>query len=116
MGLFGKAYRKIGAAEAADLVADGAILLDVRERSEWQAGHAPKARHVPLGDLPRRASELPAGRPVVTVCRSGSRSRRAAAFLARDGRAVANLSGGMQAWARAGLPVVANGGRPGRVA
>lgn len=116
MGLFTRRYRKVGAAEAADLVADGALLVDVRERSEWQAGHAPKARHIPLGDLGRRASELPAGRAVVTVCRSGSRSRRAAAYLSRDGRTVANLSGGMHAWARAGLPVVANGGRPGRIA
>ena len=116
MGLFRKAYGKVSASEAADLVAAGAVLVDVRERSEWQAGHAPKARHIALGELQRRAKELPAGRPVVTVCRSGARSRRAAAYLARDGHQVSNLSGGMTAWARAGLPVVANGGRPGRVA
>jgi len=53
---------------------------------------------------------------VVTVCRSGARSARAAALLARQGREVSNLSGGMHAWARAGLPVVARGGGPGRVA
>ena len=52
-------------------------------------------------------------RTVITVCRSGHRS--AAAILARQGRDVINLSGGMRAWARAGLPVVAAGGRPGRV-
>ena len=59
---------------------------------------------------------MPANRTVITVCRSGHRSARAAALLARDGHDVVNLAGGMHAWARAGLPVVASGGRPGRIA
>ncbi len=115
-GIFRRPYQSVSAAQAAALAADGAVLLDVREPHEWQAGHAPRARHIPLGQVPRRAAELPRGRAVVTVCRSGSRSARAAAMLARDGREVSNLSGGMHAWARAGLPVVARGGGPGRVA
>ncbi|HEX2822958.1 MAG TPA: rhodanese-like domain-containing protein [Streptosporangiaceae bacterium] len=52
---------------------------------------------------------------VVTVCRSGHRSALAAKMLARGDREVVNLSGGMHAWARAGLPVVTAGGRAGRV-
>ena len=52
---------------------------------------------------------------MVTVRRSGARSARAAAMLARQGREVSNLGGGMRAWARAGLPVVARGGGVGRV-
>jgi rhodanese-related sulfurtransferase len=115
-GIFRRSYRSVSAPQAAALAADGAILLDVREPHEWQAGHAPRARHIPLGQVPRRAAELPRGRAVVTVCRSGARSARAAVILARDGREVSNLSGGMHAWARAGLPVVAKGGGPGRVA
>ena len=59
--------------------------------------------------------ERPKARAVVTVCRSGARSACAAALLARDGRKVSNLAGGMRALARAGLPVVAKGGGPGRV-
>jgi rhodanese-related sulfurtransferase len=114
--LFSRPYGKVSAAQAAVLAERGAILLDVRESREWQAGHAPRARHIPLGQVPRRAGELPKGRAVVTVCRSGARSARAAALLARQGREVFNLAGGMHAWARAGLPVVAKGGRPGRVA
>ncbi len=106
---------KVGPQQAHDLLGQGAILLDVREDSEWQAGHAPKARHIPLSRLPARLRDLPPGRTVVTVCRSGARSARAAALLAREGREVVNLTGGMHAWARAGLPVVASGGRPGRV-
>jgi rhodanese-related sulfurtransferase len=72
--------------------------------------------HIPLGQLSRRAAELPEHRAVVTVCRSGARSARAAAMLARDGREVSNLAGGMRAWVRAGLPVIARGGVSGHVA
>jgi len=113
--LFRKPYRTVSPEQAATLADSGAILLDVREPREWQAGHAPRARHIPLGQLSRRAAEVPQRRAVVTVCRSGARSARAAAMLARDGREVSNLAGGMRAWARAGLPVVATGGGPGRV-
>jgi rhodanese-related sulfurtransferase len=115
-GLFAKRYGKVTAAEAAALADAGAILLDVREPHEWQAGHAPKARHIPLAQLTRRVDELPANRPIVTVCRSGSRSARAAAMLGNTGREVSNLAGGMHAWSRTGLPIVAQGGGPGRVA
>jgi rhodanese-related sulfurtransferase len=106
---------EVGPARAQDLQAQGAVLLDVREDAEWQAGHAPKARHIPLHRLPARLGDLPSNRTVITVCRSGGRSARAAALLAREGRDVLNLAGGMHAWAQAGLPVVASGGRPGRV-
>ncbi|HET9082390.1 MAG TPA: rhodanese-like domain-containing protein [Trebonia sp.] len=115
-GLFAKPYQTVSAAEAAVMAGDGALLLDVREPREWQAGHAPKARHIPLGQLAHRVRELPNGRAVITVCRSGARSARAAALLAGEGRQVSNLTGGMHAWARAGLPVVAKGGSPGRIA
>ena len=73
------------AEQVRDLQRQGAILLDVREDAEWRAGHAPKARHIPLSRLPARLSELPSGRTVITVCRSGHRSAQAAALLARDG-------------------------------
>ena len=114
--LFRRPYDKVHARQAAALVEQGAILLDVREPHEWRAGHAPSARHIPLGQLAQRATELPPERCVVTVCRSGARSARAAALLCGNGRQVSNLAGGMHAWARAGLPVVAKGGRPGQIA
>src|ERR1700733_9608020 len=68
--------------EAASLIADGAYLLDVREPDEWEAGHAPEAHHVPLGDLEARYDELPTDQVIVCVCRGGVRSARAAAALA----------------------------------
>ena len=116
MKLFRKPFDSVTAAQAAELVDSGAIMLDVREPYEWRAGHAPKARHIPLARLTERVKELPPGRPIVTVCRSGARSARAAAFLASQGRQVSNLVGGMHAWVRADLPIVAKGGRPGQIA
>jgi rhodanese-related sulfurtransferase len=96
-------------------VDEGAVLLDVREPDEWQAGHAPDAVHVPLAALAARLGELAEGTPVVAVCRSGGRSERAAAALLQRGFDAVNLGGGMQAWAAAGLPVVADGGAAGEV-
>ena len=113
--VFSKPYDNVSAHEAAQMVANGAILLDVRAPYEWQAGHAPKARHIPLAQLHQRAHELPVGRPTVTVCRSGARSASAAAMLARDSRPVSNLAGGMRAWMRAQLPVIAKGGSHGLI-
>ncbi len=116
--LFGRTAnrpRKVSPAEASELVQGGAVLLDVREPHEWRAGHAPRARHIPLAQLDVRSRELPAGRLVITVCRSGGRSARAAARLAAQGREVADVAGGMTAWARAGLPVKAKGGGTGRI-
>ncbi|HZQ36339.1 MAG TPA: rhodanese-like domain-containing protein [Dehalococcoidia bacterium] len=104
-------YRSVTAAEAAALLEGGAILVDVREPYEWRAGHAPRARHIPLGALPHRMRELPERRMLVTVCHSGMRSARAAALLARSGHDVVNLRGGMMAWRRAGLPLVTPSGR-----
>lgn len=109
-------YASLPAPQAAQLVADGALLIDVRDASEWRAGHVQDARHLPLDQLPARISELPANRTIVTVCRSGVRSARAARQLARAGHTVANLRGGLLAWQRSGLPLTRTGGRPGRVA
>lgn len=107
--------RGVGPAEAADLVAHGAVLLDVREPHEWAAGRAPGARHLPLGQLSGRANDLPADTPIVVVCRRGHRSARATAALTRLGFDAVNLDGGMLAWQASGRPVVGEGGRPGTV-
>lgn len=105
---------EIDAAAAAAAVRDGALLLDVREPEEWDAGHAPGALHIPLGQLPQRRPEP--GRRIVVVCRSGRRSAEATRALMAWGYDAVNLAGGMQAWAAAGLPVEDPTGGPGRVA
>jgi len=103
------------ATEAQQAVTDGALLLDVRELQEWRAGHAPKARHLVLGQLRDHLAELPADTQIVTVCRSGRRSAMAAKLLTRHGYTASNLTGGMNAWAAAGLSVVTNGNKPGQI-
>jgi rhodanese-related sulfurtransferase len=90
-------------------------LLDVREQDEWDAGHIEGAQHIPLGELAARLEEVPRDRTVVAVCRSGGRSDRAAKGLRARGYASENLDGGVTAWSRAGMPLVAKDGRPGRV-
>ncbi len=107
--------RQIDVQEAARLTRTGqALLLDVREDDEWAAGRAPGATHVPLGAL--QPGDVPTDRPVLALCRSGNRSGKAAAALAAAGVDVRNVTGGMQAWAAAGLPVVTGQDRPGTVA
>jgi rhodanese-related sulfurtransferase len=94
---------------ATDLPGD-IVLLDVREPDEWVAGHAPDALHIPLGQLPDRVAELPAGSDIVVVCHLGGRSARATAWLNQNGHEVRNLTGGMVAYAAAGRPLVSENG------
>ncbi|WP_331767977.1 rhodanese-like domain-containing protein [Embleya sp. NBC_00896] len=95
-----------------------AVLLDVREQDEWNAGHAPDAVHVPLSRLVT-GTDLPAaaeGRPLVVICRSGHRSHQAAKLLVGRGAEAVDVKGGMGAWASAGLPVVDERGSRGWIA
>ncbi|MGQ0669576.1 MAG: MBL fold metallo-hydrolase [Actinomycetota bacterium] len=65
---------------------DGSIsVLDVRQRTEWDAGHLEDSRHIFVGDLPGRLGELPPDRETWTVCASGNRSGIAASILDRAG-------------------------------
>jgi hydroxyacylglutathione hydrolase len=99
--------RKIGVADAAARVSAGAAtLLDVRGQAEWDAGHVPGARHIPLGYLDERLAELPRGATVIVHCQGGTRSAIAASLLQRAGIAsVADLADGFAGWRSAGLPV-----------
>ncbi|MFQ5343789.1 MAG: SulP family inorganic anion transporter, partial [Anaerolineae bacterium] len=80
------------------------LVIDVREPREFKRGHIIEARLIPLPTLLSDTSELPDGRPVVLVCRSGRRSSRAASALNDRGYDnVVILRGGMLAWEAAGL-------------
>ena len=95
---------------------DDAVMVDVRERNEWVAGHAPDALFIPMGDLPGQLEALPiSDEPLAIVCRSGNRSGRVVAWLALQGIDAVNVAGGMQAWDAAGKPMVAEGSGPARV-
>jgi rhodanese-related sulfurtransferase len=102
---------EVAPAQVQALADRGILLLDVREDDEWAAGHIDGAVHLPLGQLdPAKVPES----PVVLVCRSGNRSGKAARALLAIGRAdVHNLTGGILAWAKSGLPLTASATPPG---
>jgi len=93
---------------AADLP-DDAYLLDVREPDEWEAGHAPGAQHIPLGQLSARSAEI-SKTMVYVICRSGARSARAAQALNAAGWQALNVDDGMRGWAAAGRPMITDSG------
>ena len=97
----------MSAAEAAALVAAGkADVVDVRNESEWQAGHIPDVPNIPLGHLRERLNEVPTGRQLIMQCRTGSRSGIAASLMAAHGITnVVNLAGGIRGWEEGGHPV-----------
>ncbi len=91
-------HREVPVAQAQELVAQGAQLVDVREADEVAAAVLDDVIHIPLGEIPARMSELDTSRTVAVICRSGGRSGQAAAFLAANGfDDVVNLTGGMMA-------------------
>jgi rhodanese-related sulfurtransferase len=98
-------------AEAAAALRDeGAVAIDVREADEWHAGHMGGSEWIPLGELGVRAVDLPRDRPLVIVCRTGSRSGYAADALAAAGYDARNLAGGLKRWVAAELPLEPAGG------
>jgi hydroxyacylglutathione hydrolase len=81
-------------------------VIDVRGATEWEAGHLPQTRNIPVGLLADAVATLDPERPIVTQCQSGARSAIAASVLLRAGRLdVVNLVGGYVGWRDAGLPV-----------
>ena len=103
--IFGGGGDAIDVVEAHRRAVSGEVeLIDVRERSEWSAGHAPMAKHVPLGSLAEQLSTLSQqGRPIAFICGSGARSGNACSAARRAGIDAFNVKGGMGAWSRAGL-------------
>ncbi len=106
---------EVSATEALELLRSDAILLDVREDHEWAAGHAPEATHMPMSRISQHAASLPTNKTIICVCHVGARSAAVAAALSRAGWNARNLTGGMEAWAACGLPVVDPAGGTGVV-
>jgi rhodanese-related sulfurtransferase len=95
----------VSALDAARLVENGAMLIDVREPDEFARARIHGAQNHPLG----RISRLDSTRPAIFICRSGARTRANAAHLAtcHFGESYM-LSGGLDGWRKAGLPVAEN--------
>ena len=86
----------------------GTLLVDVREAWELDIARLPDALHIPMAEVPARLGELDRARDVVVMCRSGGRSLSVARYLAAQGYpSVANLTGGILAWAREVDPTLA---------
>jgi rhodanese-related sulfurtransferase len=91
---------------------EDAVVVDVRETSEWSTGHIPNARHIALGQFKQRVGELDKAKskPVIVCCATGNRSSSACGALKKAGfERVFNLNGGIRAWSDAGLPVTMKG-------
>jgi rhodanese-related sulfurtransferase len=90
--------RDISGPEARELVAQGALLVDVRTPWEYGRGHLPGALNVPVGEIAERVEELRRGLPVVVYCAAGVRSRSAAEILRRAGVEPVHNLGTPGAW------------------
>ncbi len=104
-----RAGLEVGVIEAVQLInRKDALVIDVRDTGEYEAGHIAGARHVPEKQLTERLKEFEKfkDRALIVVCRSGMRSGTAVQVLRRDGfNAAVNLRGGIGAWQQAGMPL-----------
>jgi len=89
----------------------GAFVVDVREPHEYQRGHVPGAKLVPLGIVPLRLHEFPKDQPVYVICASGYRSYTAAQHMDAAGVDARSVKGGTQMWRQHGRPL-ATGAEP----
>jgi len=77
------------------------VVLDVREKWELEAARLPGTVDIPMMEIPQRLAELPRDRDIVVMCHGGVRSLKVAHYLVEHGFSqVANLTGGIHAWAR----------------
>jgi rhodanese-related sulfurtransferase len=102
----GHVAKTISVLEAAQLAGEGvAVLLDVREPDEWLTVRAPNALHIPMRQLSTSTDRLPARMTIACICHIGARSAVVAEALVGAGYDAVNVTGGMDAWEAAGLPV-----------
>jgi rhodanese-related sulfurtransferase len=90
---------------------DDVQLVDVREPYEHEAGRIADDVHIELDRLTEQAGSLDRERPIVFYCRTGSRSALATQAFAASGFRAHNLTGGLKAWVKEGLPIEPADGR-----
>lgn len=88
---------------------DAPLVIDVRTREEFDAGHVPGALLIPHDQIAARLDEIPSNRDIVLYCHSGRRSTLAERILAEHGRSVSQLDGSWIGWQAAGLPAEKGG-------
>jgi rhodanese-related sulfurtransferase len=102
------AIHNVSPADADKLLAEGGVLLlDVRTEKEFQEGHIPSAKLMPITTLSKSMTEITdKTQPILVYCGTGTRSAKAARLLYREGfKDVYNLSGGLRAWTAAQKPI-----------
>lgn len=91
---------------AEKLASENVAVIDVRGRTEWEAGHLPGGKNIPVGHLADHVDDIPTDTPVVVHCQGGARSAIAASVLQAKGfRNVINLGGGFSEWKTGGNPI-----------
>jgi rhodanese-related sulfurtransferase len=100
--------KEISAAELHSLLQSGVQLIDVREPSEFEGGHVPRAISIPLASVPENIEQFRSANDVYVICHSGARSMRACEFLHDAGITnVINVAGGTSGWIALGNEVEA---------
>ena len=111
MSAFARSEHDVTPQRVAELLRSGeAQVVDVREPYEREAGHIAGTRHIELERLASQAETIDRERPVVFHCRLGARSGLATRAFREAGWDAYNMTGGIQAWAEAGLPLEPEGG------
>ncbi|MEK7247341.1 MAG: rhodanese-like domain-containing protein [Chloroflexota bacterium] len=99
-------FTRISAEEAKEMLQNGATIIDVREKHEYDSGHVPGAGHIPVNTVYARREELPKDNDLILICAIGQRSALAAEMAAAAGLTrLFNVEGGTEAWIKAGEPV-----------
>jgi rhodanese-related sulfurtransferase len=100
-------FSRISVDEAKGMMSNGDVaVIDVREPHEYNAGHVPNAKLIPVATVFARKEELPRDKDVIFICQVGQRSALACEMAAAAGLTrLFNLEGGTEAWVKAGNPV-----------
>ncbi len=100
-------FNRITVQEAKEMLShDDVVVIDVREPHEYNAGHVPNARLIPVNSVYARREELPKDKDIIMVCAVGQRSALASEMAAAAGLTrLFNLEGGTDAWIKSGNPV-----------
>lgn len=81
------------------------VVIDVREKVEYEGGHLPGAQWIPMALVPVRQEAFTVRTPAYVVCRTGNRSGQVVLWLARQGIPAVNVAGGTEEWQRSGYPI-----------
>src|SRR3954453_10183678 len=101
-GVLSSPMPEVTAPDAKQLIESGADVIDVRTEAEYQAGHIPGARHIPVAEVQQHAGDFDKARGVLVYCRSGNRSGPVAEAFAASGYDAHSIEGGLIAWHEAG--------------